>query len=217
LVFLQRGLQSALYRSESLRAVLVAIIRRSVRLLAVVDYSGTDSSSSTSPKMIVWTHLGQLPSDLTTQPRKKLLKPSNPTRDSACFLSGLLLSNPVQCRVADKEKLFGDLLEAWSVGLLSASAPWRMVCSFTAAGIINKSPSALSQVMRSSPTVSNFYQRLQNTVLRRVWAERAAVPVCSRYVQALVELLASLRLAKTNCFRSKMEPTRSRRSHSFAT
>lgn len=196
LVFLQRGLQSALYRSESLRAVLVAIIRRSVRLLAVVDYSGTDSSSSTSPEDDSLDTSGPTAKRPNDAAQEETAKAQQPDARLACFLSGLLLSNPVQCRVADKEKLFGDLLEAWSVGLLSASAPWRMVCSFTAAGIINKSPSALSQVMRSSPTVSNFYQRLQNTVLRRVWAERAAVPVCSRYVQALVELLASLRLAK---------------------
>ena len=45
LVFLQRGMQGALCRSNSLRAVLVATIQRSIRLLAVVDYSGDDSST----------------------------------------------------------------------------------------------------------------------------------------------------------------------------
>ena len=46
LVFLQRGLQSAVCKSEELRRVLVAAIRRSIRLLAVVENEGDDSDGS---------------------------------------------------------------------------------------------------------------------------------------------------------------------------
>jgi hypothetical protein len=43
LVFLKRGMQSAVCKSKELRDVLVAAIRRSVRLLAVVEYEGDDA------------------------------------------------------------------------------------------------------------------------------------------------------------------------------
>merc|ERR1712157_656306 len=42
------------------------------------------------------------------------------------------------------------------------------------------------------PTLAQYYARLRNTVSRRIWAERAAVPVCSRYAQAMIELLCSV-------------------------
>ncbi|KAI2489759.1 HECT-domain (ubiquitin-transferase) [Fragilaria crotonensis] len=197
LVFLQRGLQSSLCRSESLRSVLVATIRRSVRLLAVVDYSGDDSNTSGN---------GNPDDDMDTSGsnakragdvlEEENAKAQQPDARLTCFLTGLLLSGPVQSCVSDKQQLFEDLLQAWSIGLLSASAPWRMVCALTAAGILNECPTALSRAVLSLKTVSNFYARLQDTVLRRVWAERAAVPVCSRYVQSLIELLASVRKAE---------------------
>jgi hypothetical protein len=46
LVFLQPSLQSVVSRSSVFQDLLVAVIRRSVRLLAGVDYAGDDSSSS---------------------------------------------------------------------------------------------------------------------------------------------------------------------------
>lgn len=196
LVFLQRGLQSALCKSESLRAVLVAIVRRSVRLLAVVDYSGDDSSGSDHADDDDMDTSGSSSKRPGDSQEYESAKAQQPDARLTCFLTGLLLSDPVQTCVSDKQKLYEDLLGAWSVGLLSASAPWRMVCALTTAGILNVCPRALSKVIQSLPTVANFYRRLQNTVLRRVWAERAAVPVCSRYAQALIELLASVRLAE---------------------
>ena len=118
---------------------------------------------------------------------------SQPDARLACFLSGLLLSKPVEAAVDNFGEIESDLFESWSVGLLSASLPWRMICALTASGILNKNPRVLSKALESSPTLARFYGRLQSTVTRRVWAERAAVPVCSRYVQALVELLASVK------------------------
>ena len=79
--------------------------------------------------------------------------------------------------------------------MLSASLPWRMVCAFTVAGILNKCPEALLEAVSLFPTLARFYGRLESTVSRRVWAERAAVPVCSRYAQAMIELLAGVKRA----------------------
>jgi HECT-domain (ubiquitin-transferase)/SPRY domain len=86
-----------------------------------------------------------------------------------------------------------DLFQAWSIGLLSASLPWRMICAFTAAGILNQNQYILSHALKQTPTLARYFGRLQSTVARRLWAERAAVPVCSRYAQGLVELLTSVR------------------------
>jgi HECT-domain (ubiquitin-transferase)/SPRY domain len=110
------------------------------------------------------------------------------------FLSGLLLSKPLQpvCNFGSVQQ---DLFEAWSVGLLSASLPWRMICAFTASGILNQNPSILSAPLNETPTLARYFGRLQSTVARRLWAERAAFPVCSRYAQSMVELVTSVHRA----------------------
>ena len=112
----------------------------------------------------------------------------------ASFWTGLLLSPPVLSKTKNEKILYSSLFEAWSIGLLSASAPWRMVCAFTISGILNLYPDALEVCVSRFPTLANFYARLESTVARRVWAERAAFPVCSRYVQAFIELLSSIRM-----------------------
>lgn len=75
---------------------------------------------------------------------------------------------------------------------MSASLPWRMICAFTAAGILNQNQESLSRATTQTLTLARYFGRLQSTVARRLWAERAAVPVCSRYAQGLVELLTSV-------------------------
>ena len=107
------------------------------------------------------------------------------------FCSGLLLSRPLQS-VRDVEMIQQGLFEAWSVGLLSASLPWRMICAFTAAGILSQNQKVFMPSLKRRPSLVRYFGRLQSTVTRRLWAERAAVPVCSRYAQALVELLTSV-------------------------
>jgi hypothetical protein len=130
-----------------------------------------------------------------TQSDDEQVNSEQPDARLTLFLTGLLLSRPVSIDPARKKIVMESLFEAWSVGLLSGSAPWRMVCALCAAGILNISPEALLPTIESLPTVSRFYARLQSTVVRRVWAERAAVPVCSRYAQALIDLLSSVRRA----------------------
>ena len=85
-----------------------------------------------------------------------------------------------------------DLFGAWSVGILSASVPWRMICAKTSSGILTLYPESLSKAMSRLPTPKSYFERLEGTVACRVWTERAAVPITSRYVQAKIELLCSV-------------------------
>lgn len=112
------------------------------------------------------------------------------------FVSGLILSKETESSLPTEFSQFQcQIAEAWSFGLLSASLPWRMICAFTVAGIVNSNPSIFSNITRSSSTLARYFGRLPSTVLRRVWAERAAVPVCSRYVQSMIELLCAVKNA----------------------
>jgi HECT-domain (ubiquitin-transferase)/SPRY domain len=67
-----------------------------------------------------------------------------------------------------------------------------MICAFTASGILNQNPGVLSEALRDTPTLARYFGRLESTVSRRLWAERSAFPVCSRYAQSMVELLTSV-------------------------
>lgn len=58
LVFLQKGLQSAVQKSPALRQVLTAAVRRSIRLLAVVEYEGDDSDGSDLTEVCAGSTLG---------------------------------------------------------------------------------------------------------------------------------------------------------------
>jgi len=74
-----------------------------------------------------------------------------------------------------------------------------MVCALTASSILNIYPQTLQMVMSRVPTLNSLFGRLEYTVIRRVWAERAAVPVCSKYTQAYMELLSSVRRSRRLC------------------
>lgn len=197
LVFLQKGLQSAVKKSISLRKLLTAVVRQSVRLLAVVDYAGDDSSVSENVEDDD-TDGSPSPFGRKSNPRDEDAdadKSYQPDARLASFLTGLLLSEPIRGEAGYIDDVCESLFEAWSIGLLSASAPWRMISALHVSGILNLCPRALSRTVEEFPTLARFYGRLQSTVVRRVWAERAAVPVCSRYVQAMIELLASVKRA----------------------
>ena len=107
------------------------------------------------------------------------------------FCSGLLL-NKVLHSIDDFQFVQQNVFEAWCVGLLSASLPWRMICALTAAGILNQNQKVFFPSLEGRPSLTRYFGRLQSTVTRRLWAERAALPVCSRYAQSLVELLTSV-------------------------
>jgi len=198
LTFLLKGLQAAVIRSEEFRHVVIASIRRSVRQLAVVEYENDDSTPTENDKDDEedMTRRSSSPKDK----KSKIEMDVGPYPDArlVSFLTGLLLSKPVSKSIKNFKEYQIELFEAWSVGLLSASLPWRMICALTTAGILNQCPSALPEVVKSFPTISWYYSRLRSTVSRRIWAERAAVPVCSRYCQAMVELLCSVTRAINN-------------------
>lgn len=119
----------------------------------------------------------------------------------ASFLTGLILTVSRRLPVSGNgDEIMGELAQAWSVGLLSASLPWRMICAFTVAGIINEKPQSFHYVILDSTTLCRYYGRLPSTVARRMWAERAAVPVCSRYIQAMIELLTAVNRAVGQAF-----------------
>jgi hypothetical protein len=188
LAFVREGIQRAACSSRSFRSVLAQSVNRYVRVLAVVDDGALEGSTKESTRRQSIPEKSESHSDVETMPFQ-------PDARLASFLTGVLLSTSVQACTEESEDLHESLLGAWSIGFLSASIPWRMVCSLTAAGILNSKPSALSKVLSRSTTLSALYGRLESTVARRIWAERAAYPVCSRYVQAIVELLVAVRRA----------------------
>eukprot|EP00985_Skeletonema_marinoi_P004924 scaffold2134_cov178-Skeletonema_marinoi.AAC.2 len=192
LSFTRSSLQNAVVTSSVFREVLVAAVRRAVRLIAAAEFdsdelsSEDDSSESASP-----------PND-----RKRLYSDENaPDARLTSFLTGLLLSEPVKCNLSEDENtaLRCSLFEGWCVGLLSPSPPWRMVSALTAAGILSTCPVALSSTILRVPVLARYFSRLESTVARRQWAERAAAPICSRYSHALIELLSSVKRSLRLC------------------
>ena len=121
--------------------------------------------------------------------------PLNPSRNSigvgigggdirfASWLSGLLLST---FKGAEGAEVRQRLFEGWAGGLLSPSMPFRMI-SANHSSVLLREGATLSAV--SEPKVKDFFKRLTEMTVRRIWAERAAAPVYSKYLQALVELL----------------------------
>jgi len=212
--FLRESLMGAVRQSGVFQKVLLAVVRRALRLLSVVEYDGESELdvsevrstlsfclhlrfSFSFSSCLVYFFQDEDDSDRNGPfgrliPRKSAPDDSsdpahNPDARLIAFLSGLLLTS-------NANAVSSDLAEAWSVGLLSASLPWRMLSAFTVAGILNQEPRHLSNVL-ASPTLARYFGRLPSTVSRRIWAERAASPVCSRYSQAMVELVASVNRA----------------------
>lgn len=190
MAFIRTGLQNAASLSKDFRLVLVAAIRKSVRLLAVVEYSSEEGASEDDG-----------PDGIPPVSGKRADSENAPDARLASFLTGILLSEPVRNELSEEENilLMSSLFESWCIGLLSASSPWRMVCALTAASILNLCPVALIRGTSRVRIVSNYIARLESTVARRVWAERAATPVCSRYLQGLVELFGSVKRALRLC------------------
>ena len=199
LVFLRNGLRSAVANSSELRKIFVAATRRSVRILAAVEsetiMEPDDDADDNYDEARV--------SDISPPVGDTRSGPANaPDARLASFLTGLLLSDTMKRSTDSMQvKLIAyHLFEAWSVGLLSASAPWRMVSALTASGILNLYPGAMRFAIGRSKTIEGLFRKLDTSVARRIWAERASVPISSRYVQSYIELLSStLRANDTNC------------------
>ena len=191
LSFVRKSLQSAVVKSTVFREVLVAAVRQAIRLIAAVEFDSDEHSSENDSSNMA------APND-----RKRLYSDENaPDARLASFFTGLLLSEPVKDNLTSVENtaLRCSLFEGWCVGLLSASPPWRMISCLTAAGILSTCPVALSATILRVPVLAKFFSRLESTVSRRYWAERAAAPICSRYSHALIELLASVKRSIRIC------------------
>ena len=191
LPFIRSSLQSAVTSSPCFRKILLAAVRRSIRLLAVTEYTADEGTSEDDESEESKQPPQSDTSSIAIAPDARLVS----------FLTGTLLSKPVSERLSTSENIAVRccLFEAWCIGLLSASSPWRMVCALTSAGILNTCPQALPFAASRIPTIANCLGRLESTVLRRTWAERASVPVCSKYVQSYVELLTSVKRALRLC------------------
>jgi len=188
LTFLRNSLQQAAISSRAFRNAVLAAVRRGVRLLALVDDSEGKQQNSDDEEGATEgeEQQGEDRESFDLSPDAKLVS----------FFTGLLLSESVSKAVEDSG-IFQDLFSAWSIGLLSASLPWRMICAQTCASILNERPGVFGPALHESRTLARYYGRLPSSVVRRVWAERAAVPVCSRYVQAMIELLAAARRSES--------------------
>ena len=188
LTFIKFSLQNSVATSKPFRQVLLAAIRRAIRLLSATEYAsdeGQDDESDLAPK----------------QACGEGHKSNAPDVRLVSFLTGLFLSKPVSDELSESENMAVrcELFEGWCIGLLSASCPFRMVCSYTAAGVLNACPQALAYSLRRTFIVANYLGGLESKVVRRSWAERAAVPVISKYFQSQVELLASVKRSLRLC------------------
>lgn len=129
---------------------------------------------------------------------------SSPDARLVLFLTGLLMSKPVSSALdslksdhISSQEVANSLFLTWSVGLLSASAPWRMISAMTVSSILSLYPQSFSTIPSSLSILKKYYSRFFSTVSRRIWAERSAVPICSRYVQSFVDLSCSIRNASS--------------------
>ncbi|KAL7566238.1 hypothetical protein ACA910_011302 [Epithemia clementina (nom. ined.)] len=176
-IFLRQGVESAITSSDDFRQVVLAFTRRSVRFLAGIEETETRTSTSVDEEAepSAGSH-----EDALHQPDARFVS----------FVTGVLMNARIDEPVAAHDLDVG-LFQAWSVGLLSASLPWRMVSALTACAILERNPSVFVEAL--TPTLARYYGRLHGTVARRAWAERAAYPICSRYFQAILELLFSVR------------------------
>jgi len=105
-------------------------------------------------------------------------------------MSGPITQSPFGKK--SSQSIVSALFEAWNVGLLSRSVPWRMISATTISSLLNTCPQSWNIQMSQLPTLKNVFERLESTTSRRMWAERAALPVCSKYLQSLFELQSSL-------------------------
>jgi len=183
IIFLQYALKNILQSNESMVAVMIAYIRQSIRNLSVIDYQGNDAGASNEKE----------DGDAASENKSKAGQGSNDEKSSdarlVSFLTGLLLTSASDSQSQPTVKLIVQLCQAWSVGLQSASAPWRMICMMTISSIMGLLPKTAKISLNDFSPISNFFERMESNVVRRIWAERAAAPIFSRYLQSMVELL----------------------------
>lgn len=173
LVFLKEPLLDALLIDSDLLLIIFAFVRTSLVELSNVDCKdncqGTDS----------------VPLETEKAPDARLI----------CFLTGIIVTHvsSIPCPKRRNETL-QQLFHLWSIGLLSKSMPWRMICTMTLCSILNLGQEMdIADFFSSSLTsVRNILEDIGSSVARRIWAERASFPICSRYLQSNVETACCL-------------------------
>ncbi len=96
-----------------------------------------------------------------------------------------------------------SLFEAWTTGLMSQSVPWRMISAMTISALLNICPTHWEIHPSKLSPLRRCFQRLNSITCRRIWAERAALPVCSRYLQSLIDLQSSVNRFPALCSMSQ--------------
>jgi hypothetical protein len=90
------------------------------------------------------------------------------------------------------QTIANSLCEAWTTGLISQSVPWRMISAMTITSLLNICPPSWDIQPSKIIPLRRFFRRLNSITSRRIWAERAALPVCSRFLQSLIDLQSSV-------------------------
>jgi len=169
---------SALCSSEVLVEVAIAFIRHSLRKLGNVQATADDQDDDDSGAKNYHPH--------NREPDAKFIS----------LLTGAIISGPMTKEILSqetRERIASELFEAWSVGLLSRSMPWRMVSSMTLSVILNSCHLDWDVKVPSINSLTKVLRNLKTTTVRRLWAERAAFPICSRYLQSLIDLNSSIK------------------------
>lgn len=202
IVFIKNALQHSAACSTSMIKVLLAKIRQSVRVLSSMEYYGSSPNQGDSDNEE--DDDDEDDDSHNAETNSSSLNNGSPPPDArlTLFLTGLLLSKPVSSALESLESdeissqsIADSLFLTWSIGLLSASAPWRMISAMTVSSILSLYPRSFCTIPSSLPTIKKYYSRFYCTVARRIWAERSAIPICSRYVQSFVDLSCSIRNA----------------------
>lgn len=187
--FLRNALKSAMVSSKNMIDVMLSFIRRSIRLIAGVNALDESSSDVTLSKK------DDSSNATNNNEQYEVMKRREADARLICFFTGLLITNlhadpSNDCEA--KHRIMCSLFEAWSLGLLSRSVPWRMVSAMTVSSLLSSWPESCSFCLPTLTPIQRFYETLESYVSRRMWAERAALPVCSRYLQSLIELFSNV-------------------------
>lgn len=173
LVFLKEPLLDALQIDSDLLLIIFAFVRTSL-----IEISSVDCKDNCQEV------------DSTTLEMEKV-----PDARLICFLTGIIVTHAssMSCPNRRNETL-QQLFQLWSIGLLSKSMPWRMICTMTLCSILNLGQEMdITYFISSALTsVSNILEDIGSSVARRIWAERASFPICSRYLQSNVEIACCL-------------------------
>lgn len=178
LVFLKEPLLETIQRNSGLLLKAFDFVR-----VSLVELSHIDSTGGLTSFVSLDSESTALELEKTPDPR------------FICFLTGMILTHTSSIKCHNhRNKILEQILCSWSIGLLSRSMPWRMFCSMTLCCILNFCQEEdINDYFGSIPViVTDAIKDIRSNAARRIWAERASFPICSRYLQSLVEAACCL-------------------------